>query len=671
MEHNYFKAAALTIAAALLCGCGGDTIMENSAVESFVYEETEGVRAIASEKETLYTLQLGEEDMAKISALDVNGSVSKTVTLSNCGGYEVKCIAAENGVAYAAVEKLGDFFVYSVDFNSETAHSIGTINDVSSIDKIAISEGNLYWIGNESNQGVSEYFHIDDEGVTINFSGTKKIMGCIDIETGENTVSNIALPITFSASENGVTVYGFDEEGGYYFADYQNPENKNYNNKLGSISSFDFYAADGAFAFIGSQEFSSVLPVSKCGEENGVIKIAADVNPFFASELCCSDSGFIWIATGETVDSYDSKFVKRYNASEVKTDGKPVRIISNQYIAEKPYSLGQEIDISQLNDEGFALTVLSLDQNYDLAMVSSDDSTANDIKTKGSFYPLNEVEGVSEYLDKCFPYVKDAVTDSEGNICMLPILIKIPVIAYNEKNCAENGIEFSTDLQSYIDTVKHASEVSEYYDCTRYWLVNTMLSSYLADNDTFDTDEFRNMAKLLKEQTDLNIFRGNFDLYPAFLSAENGIEDEYYAFIYEKTLFMELLYNFEQQLLIPDINMRAAPLPNLESGKNMAVCTFLCVNPYSDRLSETLAYISQLAEHLSCERNSLILSDKTTYEDTPFANDLYNIYLNGEIYFHIPSEIYSGDFDNYCSGQISLDDFINEADRKLSVYLNE
>ncbi|MGN0619515.1 MAG: hypothetical protein ACI4J7_10905 [Ruminiclostridium sp.] len=41
------------------------------------------------------------------------------------------------------------------------------------------------------------------------------------------------------------------------------------------------------------------------------------------------------------------------------------------------------------------------------------------------------------------------------------------------------------------------------------------------------------------------------------------------------------------------------------------------------------------------------------------------------IRFTYPSEIYEADFDKYIAGEISLDEFITEADRKLKVYLNE
>lgn len=215
--------------------------------------------------------------------------------------------------------------------------------------------------------------------------------------------------------------------------------------------------------------------------------------------------------------------------------------------------------------------------------------------------------------------------------------------------------------------MKRASEISEYYDCTRNWLVETQLVGYLSDNRSFDTEEFRGLAALIKEQRD--IFKGNFDLYSALMTMQNGVNDPYYMPIYEKTLFAQLPYRIQQLALINDENLRAAPLPN--NGKSAAVCTFLCVNPYSDRLPETLDFIGNIVSAMSAERNSYMFADQSIYEPTVIARDMYSIYQNGEICFQIPTEIYAEDFERYCTDEITLDQFIAEADRKLSAYLNE
>ncbi len=73
-------------------------------------------------------------------------------------------------------------------------------------------------------------------------------MGCIDLESGENVLLDIEFPVSFAVSDNGVTVYAYNSEGGYYFADLAKSDNKRFTNKLGSITNFEFFKESGEFA---------------------------------------------------------------------------------------------------------------------------------------------------------------------------------------------------------------------------------------------------------------------------------------------------------------------------------------------------------------------------------------------------------------------------------------
>ncbi|MBD5129818.1 MAG: hypothetical protein HDT43_07830 [Ruminococcaceae bacterium] len=665
------KYISALIAAVLLlfsCGCNKeDGSINNGIIEEFVYEQTGDVVLMTASGDVLYTLE--NSDGAVFSAFDLGGNKTASTVIPDFGAYEVKCICADNNKIYAVIEKMKKFLVCSVDINSGAVEHIGEVDELDNIEKIGVCGNRLYWLGEHRSEAKPVEPFTNEEGVQIYFSDTGKKMGSIDLESGENTPSDIEFPVSFSISDGKVTVYAFDNIGGYYFADYSASE-KNYSNKLGLITNFDFFKKSGEFAFIGSTDFQGVLPVSKADGESGVIRAVNGVYPFLTSELCASESGYVWLKTADSATSFEKK-IKRFDLRDTVVKGDPIRVISSQYFTEQPFAAGSEIQLNQLSGEGFALTVLSLDKSYDAAMISSDQSIAHDVKEKGSFYPLNGVKGVSEYLDKCFPYIKEAVTDPEGNICMFPVAVEIPLIAYNEKNCAENGIVLSPDLETFIQTLKRASTVSEYYDLNRYQFVQTQLIGYLSGNTSFDTEEFRQLAILLKEQCTDEIFNGNFELYSALMTMQNYPENPYYKSIYEKTLFTQLLYRIQQTALINDENLRAAPFPLSANGKSVAVCTFLCVNPYSDRLPETLKFIENIASAMSSERNSRMLTDIETYENTTFAKDIFSIYQNGEIYFQIPSEIYAEDFERYRVGEITLDDFISEADRKLSAYLNE
>ncbi len=666
---SFGKSMSAFIAVFLLlfsCGCNKENgNINNGIIKEFVYEQADNVTLMAAVGDVLYTLEDG--DGAAFYAFDVNGSRTASTVIPDFNANEVKCICVDKNKIYAVVDEVKKFLVCSVDINSEEVESICELDELDNIEKIGVSKDRLYWLGEKRSDAKAVDPFTNEEGVTVYFEDKGKKIGSIDLASGENVPLDIEFPVSFAVSDNGVTVYAYDSGGGYYFADLNASDNKRFTNKLGTISSFEFFKESGEFAVVGSTEFMGVLPISKADSESGVICAVNNVYPFWASDLCTSRSGYVWLNTADSSSSSERR-IKRYDLRDTTVKGDPIRVITSQYFTEQPFAAGSEIQMTQLDEDGFALTVLSLDKSYDCAMISSDRGISHDIKEKGSFYPLNDVPGVAEYLEKCYPYIKDAVTDEDGNICLLPINVEIPIFAYSEKNCAENNIVFPTELEEFIQAVKRAADVSEYYECTRYQIVQTQLVGYLAANNSFDTAEFRELAQLLKEQCTADIFRSNFNLYSELLLAQNGYHP---TSIYDDLLFAQLVYRVEQNALINDENLRAAPMPVSENGKSVADCTFLCVNPYSDRLSETLVFIENIVNTMSSVRNSCMLADQSTYEDTAFARDLYSIYQNGEICFQIPTEIYAEDFERYCADEITLDKFIAEADRKLSAYLNE
>ena len=73
--------------------------------------------------------------------------------------------------------------------------------------------------------------------------------------------------------------------------------------------------------------------------------------------------------------------------------------------------------------------------------------------------------------------------------------------------------------------------------------------------------------------------------------------------------------------------------------------------------------LSQLPQHM--------LVDSKFFTKSQFHGELYDIYKNATVRFTYSDEIYASDFENYLSNKITLDEFITEADRKLSAYMNE
>ena len=104
----------------------------------------------------------------------------------------------------------------------------------------------------------------------------------------------------------------------------------------------------------------------------------------------------------------------------------------------------------------------------------------------------------------------------------------------------------------------------------------------------------------------------------------------------------------------------------------MGTITLLAVNPESDNLKETLKYITEYCNYMLTVQNSFVLADESTYDmDNPFVKDLYEHIAGGSIEFRMSDEIYLDVFWDYLDNEISLEDAIAEADRKMKIYKGE
>lgn len=564
--------------------------------------------------------------------------------------------------------------LYSVGIEGGESEKLYTFEELSSVKKIRTSQdGMIYCLGLKKNyEDYSDTLFLDN-GETVEYSYSGEVFGSFDKANGDFLVNEASFPVAFDERSGDVILYAFDKEKGFYFHDIKSGTDC-YTNKLKQIDDMELINDNKDYVFAGGSGYTGTLAVSGISDESGVIQI--DDNMFFSrcGQLCAEDD-YICVNALEDVYSYDRSVFKYYTAN-VNTANPPVNIICSSFF-EPLFSCGSQIKNQQLSQDGFALTVLSLDKSYDLAMLSTREIYANDIKEKGSFYPLNNVPGVAEYIDSCFPYVKEASVNDNGEIWMLPISLDVCSLIYNEKNCADNSITFPNRLEDFLRQIRKGAEASKYYDCSGYCVTEMMMNSYLSLNNSFDTDGFRSFAPLLKDMNKDKAFASNPNINISLaLSSKQinyklGISDVYTDTVYNQALFTTLLSSGSQRDLIGDKNLLAASLPYAEGAKSGAICTFVCVNPNSKHLEETLMFIERTVARLSEQQNSFVLKDKNTYGSDPLAQSLYEVYANSEIYFDVPSDVYYNDLEKYFADEITLEQFISEANRKLSAYLNE
>ncbi|MGN1422282.1 MAG: antitoxin VbhA family protein, partial [Oscillospiraceae bacterium] len=92
----------------------------------------------------------------------------------------------------------------------------------------------------------------------------------------------------------------------------------------------------------------------------------------------------------------------------------------------------------------------------------------------------------------------------------------------------------------------------------------------------------------------------------------------------------------------------------------------------SEHLQDAINYLTEVIKYQSENEDTFIFREEAgKYSESPVIKPLLELCSDTELYFTYPSELYLDDFSKYLSGEISLDEFIAEADRKLKVYLNE
>lgn len=320
--------------------------------------------------------------------------------------------------------------------------------------------------------------------------------------------------------------------------------------------------------------------------------------------------------------------------------------------------------------ESFALSVLSLEDSYDLYLMSSRQNISENIRNKGSFYPLNEVKGVNEYIEACFPYIKEAARTEDGEIWMLPISIDIPCLLYNEELCMDKGIDLTaaTEMEELVDflrVIQEDNSLKDSHNISLYMLTENIFHQYLRSYKNFDTELFSNIASLLKNK--LNYLKGEVVLgnpSSVWEMLRTGDTDNF---------LIDLEYYLEQQARYASTsNIRLRDLPNVTNKKtSVATCLFIAVNPYSKNLKSTLGYISSLCDYILKHDEAMLFHDRNRYPSVQAFSDLYDIYSNGEIAFTYPDELYMKDYEKYLLDEIDLDTFILEANRKLHAYMNE
>lgn len=528
--------------------------------------------------------------------------------------------------------------------------------EIDSIKKTALINDTFYILGTDSaNAGKNEtsddfYINMGEKIVAYNISEDKVT---VVMESGA---------VEMSETPSGTLMIYAHDNSGYFFTEYD--QNGFSDKQYSDTKQFHSFAVCDNEKYIYSDVNTNAAVASL--KDSGKADIPID-DLLFGNVKYCSDGriGYIVCDYSEKDDTY-SNILKDIDISEfLNTDlSKKITVISAEYIADAPSSLGYSVTQEQVNYDSFALTVLSQDPKYDMYLLYSRSSFAENIKSKGSFYPLNEIEGVKEYIDSCFPGLKEAAINDNGDIWMLPIAVSVPALVYSEE-LIENAEELTAEKMISLinDMYNDKDKADNLGQFNAYFIAELFMSNYLFGNTDLDTEEFRAIAKTIKN----DIFDSK-----AFSETSNGMLKAMTTGDYSDIDLM-MAYHSDDSTLVSDSNqkLRVTEFPMPTENPVPSTCAFICVNPMSKNLEQTLSYISVLAKSLTEDTESLMRENSPKFAQNKYYEDLKEVYKNAAVRFSYSGEIVMNDFYGYLEGKMTLDDFIREANRKLSAYLNE
>lgn len=485
-------------------------------------------------------------------------------------------------------------------------------------------------------------------------------------------------------SDTELLVYAYDGEGGFYFTFFdivsKRIGEKYYTNmKIQDIISISY---DSILDKILCKDYKGIFAVniSNIGEQAYFYEKGKPL--FINNELQILD-GYTYCA----LDFDGKKRLARLNNAALIKDNPVLKsyVIGGKTLYS-PAGYGYTIDSTELNYDELAIRLLAGDSDYDFLVLSTYDQMASWMRDLGAYEPLNDVDGLESFLDKCFDYIKDAAILDNKDIWMLPIGIECPIIIYNQKLLDEYGLKIE-DINSCEEFVNIMADLpqdgSVFYDLPYYYMTEYIINLYLhyyciKDNKAnFDTEIFRRYAQLMKRY-DINVMNDE-KLFNYRIESNTQHDKLLNDKSYKDSIYAKLMVKMERGMTDSKFKeyseydfFRAAAVPGLEEGsktKILADCIMIVVNPKSKKTVWLKDYLSRLCKSLKEDQNSCMLKD-LKFSDNILRQDIQDIYAEAEIFFQYPYEL-TDPLTDYRLNDKPLDEVIKEIERRFEIYLNE
>ena len=533
---------------------------------------------------------------------------------------------------------------------------------------------------------IGEYFYVVGKAKDIpnkeketypNMNSYTYSRDCVTrINLGEEVLQEEIIPVDVpiditKTKEDTLLIYHYDEENGFGFMEFCPEEMvlEQIGWSESASKASNFIQCEDGFIFYRNGKL-------RYGTVNNVEAVLTE-KEVFLGKTPTYQRGFLFYQAEDGV--------KRLGVTNLIETNTPIyMLLPDEYISFEPYDNGHPVKKMIVEPDEYTANVFAQDTDFDMYFLESRGTISYDIKEKGTFYALNEVEGVQEYLDACFPYLKEAATNEDGDIWMIPIGSAVSTLLYHKTYCEENGVDYTQmNFSEFLTLVEEVEvECPEKGSISTFLLVEEVLEQYLNVYDTFDTNIFRTYAKQLRS---IEENAGRFYLSEDYIGSVRettiiGVNDTVYTeeqleqipnFFYYNELFIQDGSYYTKRLGQSDI-VRVAGMPKVENNtKNIAVIGALAVNPNSKNLKITLEYISDVCKYMLEQKNTFLLADEATYSDEPFIKQMYEVYKEGSVHFAMDTDVYWNTFWKYVEGEIELEEMVEEIERNREKYVGE
>ena len=573
--------------------------------------------------------QTGEyvlSDYAQLTTIDV-GEDEHTVYFTGQGMRPDLCLFALNAET-GEVEELCAFPYFQ------------------NIKKIVYINGRVYVLGQQQ----WAYQTVDEAG-DYNFAGGERLV-YYDINTKEIYNLGFEYPINIAPVKDDIlAVLGYLPAEGYCIMEYDPKKDAmQVRQRLKRYSFDNFAVCNNGDSLLYSYDINFGLMMVDYENPEMEVEIYEDVAwerniEAVKDRIYCMDE--------------ITKDVVSFPLSAVRRENKAVKLISS-WGNVAPYGCGYALERIAVPWDQIVLKTLAQDKDYDLCIGSTYDSSSQVMKDSDSFYPLNDIPGVKEYLERCFPYVKEAATKEDGTIWMLPFIVEGRGLLIKEDELLQAGIPISRGMTyaEFANAVHGRSEQQKgLLYLPMYMIARSCMDQYIS-HSSLDDPLFQEYIEVLKQLYIDLPFRSGQKISNDLLLRYEFFGRDYWTNYWYIEQYKEAGYTL-------------CSFPSAgNSGKNVVYCYFLAVNPNSLRLKETLSYIADLTAYLMAQENVWYFTDYQV-EPGSFEEQIYQLYQNGEIPFSVDADVYLNDMEKAFSGEIPVEQYVEDVRQKLLKYQKE